>query len=480
ANFNMLRVWGGGIVEDPCFYRRCDEAGIMVWQDFPFACSLYPDDDPGFCAEVQREAETIVRQLRNHPSLVLWCGNNENDWIYARRVATGWQLPTFYGRKIYHEILPEVCARLDPSRPYWPSSPYGGEDPNSDLVGDRHHWDVPINLKDPVERVNFRRWCAERGKFVSEFGVLAPPGEESLRRFLPPGEQHVGSPGWRFHNNLFEMDNLATSLRLTWGEPTSLSLGEYVLATQIIQAEALKMAFEHLRRRQFATSGALFWAYNDCWGAIGWSVVDYTLARKPSFYHVRRALAPLLVSLHPHGNQVELWLTNGTRQDHQCSLEWGVLDLRGSFPDLAHTETVSHANRAQHVATIHLSPAMQAEKGRYLPFGRLLVDGETVAHNRCFLTGFAFKDLRLPPAEIVHSLQQVEGGEEAKWLLQLQATAFAWAVRLQVPSSVWVEDNYFDLLPGERREITLRGRAAHMAELKVTSMNTFRQAKNGY
>jgi beta-mannosidase len=250
ANINMLRIWGGGIVEDPCFYRLCDEAGIMVWQDFLFACSLYPDDNAEFRGIIRREAEAIVRQLRNHACLVLWCGSNENDWITWRRVNAGWRLPTFYGREIYHKILPDVCARLDPTRPYWPSSPYGGDDPNSETSGDRHHWDVPLNLKDPAERLDFRRWGAERGKFISEFGMLAPPSVESLSRFLSPEEVAVGSPGWRFHNNLFEMDNLATSLRLYWGEPESLSLHEYVLATQMIQAEAMKVAVEHQRHRQ--------------------------------------------------------------------------------------------------------------------------------------------------------------------------------------------------------------------------------------
>jgi beta-mannosidase len=469
ANFNMLRIWGGGIYEDPYFYQLCDQAGIMVWQDFMFACSLYPDDDAGFCAEVQREAETIVRQLRNHPCLVLWCGNNENDWIYSRRVHDGWEIPTFYGHRIYHEILPEVCARLDPTRPYWPSSPYGEDDPNSELAGDRHHWDVPINLKDPFERVDFRRWGADRGKFISEYGMLSPPVEDSLRRFLPPDELYVGSPAWDFHNNRFEKDNLATCLRLYWREPEALSLMEYVLATQIIQAEALKYSLEHFRCRKFATSGALFWAYSDCWGAIGWSIVDYYLNKKPAFYYVRRALSPLMVSFHVEEHGLTLWLTNGTLQSYECLVEYGVLDLTASTRQVEMLETVSSANSVRRVTSIPLPPASCEQGGHFVPFARLLVDGHPVSRNRWFLTGFRFKDLCLPPAGIEHTLEQI-GDQE--FGLQLEATAFAWAVRLQVPPSVWVEDNYFDLLPGERHEIMLRGPAADVSRLRVMPMNT--------
>ncbi len=474
ANFNMFRIWGGGIYEDPYFYQLCDQAGIMVWQDFMFACSLYPDDAAGFCAEVQHEAETIVRQLRNHPCLALWCGNNENDWIYDRRVHAGWEMPTFYGRKLYHEILPEVCARLDPTRPYWPSSPYGGDDHNSELVGDRHHWDVPINLKDPIERVDFRRWGTERGKFISEYGMLSPPVEDSLRRFLPSDELHVGSPAWDFHNNQFEKDNLATCLRLYWREPETLSLTEYLLATQIIQAEALKYSLEHFRHRKFATSGALFWMYSDCWGAIGWSIVDYYLNKKPAFYYVRRALAPLLVSFHEEEHGLTLWLTNGTLQSYECLVEYGVLDLTDSTRQVEMLETVSSANSARRMTSIPLPPASREQGGRLVPFAHLLVGGQPVSRNRWFLTGFRFKDLCLPTAEIVHTLEQV-GDQEFR--LQLETTAFTWAVRLQVPPGVWVEDNYFDLLPGERREIVLRGSAADVAKLKVTSMNTVLQAR---
>jgi hypothetical protein len=148
-----------------------------------------------------------------------------------------------------------------------------------------------------------------------------------------------------------------------------------------------------------------------------------------------------------------------------------VLDLQGQADEVAHVDTRGRANQAQRVMTIPLTPAMQAEKGRFVPFARLLVDGQPVASNRCFLTGFAFKDLLLPPVAIEHCLRRASDGDEEEWLVNVQADAFAWGVQLAVPGSAWVEDNYFDLLPGEAREIRLRGRAEDVAQLVVSATN---------
>jgi beta-mannosidase len=134
---NMLRVWGGGIYETEDFYRACDRRGIMVWQDFPFACAMYPEGK-WFVDNVRREAQQAIKGLRNHPSLVLWCGNNENHWA----AHSWWPGAPFGGKKIYDRVLPALVRDLDPSRPYWPGSPWGGRDPNCEARGDRHSWDV--------------------------------------------------------------------------------------------------------------------------------------------------------------------------------------------------------------------------------------------------------------------------------------------------------------------------------------------------
>ena len=320
--------------------------------------------------------------------------------------------------------------------------------------------------------------------------MLSPPTVESLQRFLPIDEQWVGSPSWNFHNNLFEKDNLATCLRLYWQAPLDpkeprgpkvLSLDEYVLATQIIQAEALKSSLEHFRHRKFATSGALFWMYSDAWGAIGWSIVDYYLNRKPAYYYVRRALAPLIVSFHEEvgtvreppdqRNTLALWLTNDTLRTTECVVEYGVMDIIGSTHQVQRVEVISLPNSAQRVTEIsfpdgiHAYPLNKDKEGRFVPTARVLVDGQTVSRNRWFPTGFNFRDNHLPQAEIHHALEQTSDRE---FRLHMESSTFAWAVALHAPPGVWVEDNYFDLLPGEAREIGLRGSEMDVTKLKVT------------
>lgn len=467
CNFNMFRVWGGGIYEDPYFYHLCDQAGIMVWQDFMFACSLYPDDDPEFCQAVGHEARTIIKQLRNHPSIVLWCGNNENDWIYLRRVHTGWELPIFYGGKIYHEILPSICKELDPFRPYWPSSPYGGDEANSELIGDRHHWDVPIGIADPVERVNFYRWAEDRGKFISEYGFLSPPVEESLPRFLPANEICRDAPSWNFHNNLFEKDSLRTCLQQYWQESEALSLEEYIMASQIIQAEALKFSLEEFRHRKFRTSGALFWMYSDCWGSISWSIVDYYLNKKPAFYYVRRALVPLLISFHEVESELMLWLTNDSLKDYECLVEYGILNLMTSASHVETIEVVSYANSARSIMHLPKMDIPDEQKRYTMPFAKLHIDGRITNSNRHFMTGFKFNELHIPQSNIQYHLEEV--GDQ-QFRLKLESNAFAWAVRVKVPPCVYLEDNYFDLLPGQKYEIGLSGPALEIAKLQVGSM----------
>ncbi|MEW5816740.1 MAG: glycoside hydrolase family 2 protein, partial [Spirochaetota bacterium] len=465
ANFNMFRIWGGGIYEDEFFYELCDEMGIMIWQDFMFACSLYPDDDQAFCSEVRREAEEIIRQLGNHPCLVLWCGNNENDWIYHRRVQAGWDLPVFYGQKLYHRILPDLCTRLDPSRPYWPSSPCGGEEPNSEQEGDRHNWEVYVLPKEASERADFSQWSLDRGKFLSEFGLLSPPGKKSLERFIPTDELTVDSPAWRCHNNQFERGFLAASLRLYWVEPEKLTMDEYLLAAQLVQAEALKYAIEHFRRRKFFCSGVLFWQYSECWGSISLSIIDYYLNLKPGYYYVRRAYAPVLLSFQEEENGYSVWITNDTLKNIAGNVEYGLLDLVTSVWNSDIKAFTAEPNCSQRVVSFNIPSLKNVERGRFLLLGRFSDSEGVLAQNRLFLCGFFFKNLYFPDYTLSHQIEQRQPGQ---FRLRLKADRFVWAVQIKVSSSVWLEDNYFDLLPGEEKSIVLKGNEEDMNRLTVT------------
>ncbi|MGH6971721.1 MAG: glycoside hydrolase family 2 protein, partial [Caulobacteraceae bacterium] len=207
ANMNMIRIWGGGVYEHDAFYDLCDELGLLVWQDFMFACAPYPDDDPAFVENVAAEVRAQVKRLRSHPSMALWCGNNENQWIYAGLNEAARRDGPMPGARLYDDVMPALVAELDPTTPYWPSSPWGGPHPDSMIAGDVHDWTVwhgvpPVPVDRPVgkfslepEAVAYTRYAENMSRFVSEYGIQASPAMETLRRALPEDQRALGSPG---------------------------------------------------------------------------------------------------------------------------------------------------------------------------------------------------------------------------------------------------------------------------------------------
>ncbi|NDJ77242.1 MAG: glycoside hydrolase family 2 protein, partial [Chloroflexi bacterium] len=296
ANMNMLRIWGGGIYEHDVFYETCNRLGILVWQDFMFACASYPENNADFVTEVEAEARYQVARLRSHPCLALWCGNNENQWLYDM---VHWDTPGLKvpGSLYYDRILPEVVAELDDQVPYWPGSPYGGNDHNDMADGDRHNWNVwhggfprqfgekPKNDVGP-DGVTFLRYAEDFGRFISEFGMHAAPVYETLRRNIPADQLYHHSPSMDHHNK-DNPKNKGDNLMLTvTGLPQNLD--EYIEFSMIAQAEGLKFGIEHFRRRKPHCSGTLFWQLNDCWPVLSWSVIDYYGFGKAGYYYARR------------------------------------------------------------------------------------------------------------------------------------------------------------------------------------------------
>ncbi len=450
AHFNMFRVWGGGIYEHPFFYEHCARQGIMVWQDFMFACAYYPKD-PAFLKEVEREIEAVVKELRNETAIVLWCGNNELQWLHERnkKISGRFDLE-FPDYEIYHVLMPRLLQSLDSTRPFWPSSPFGGEDPNSEFEGDRHAWNVSILAEDPKERVNYENYARDRGKFISEFGVLAPPSLESLKEFIPYNELFLDSPSWQFHNNVFERENIRGMLREFVKDPEELSFEEYLRYAQILQGEALKFAIEHWRRRKFLTAGVLFWMYSDCWGAIGWTIIDYYLRRKPSYYFVRRAFQPVDLSVKKNEDTVEIFVVNDTTTHRALSLIYGLSCFDGTML-FSESETFRLApNVAERIVTVPLNPIRQREQETFL--WALLYEGNTIIDwERCFFT--RFKDLNLPKTRVSGKIVE----ENGITFLELEAEHFAWSVHVELPQGFLPEDDYFDLFPCVKRRLRIQG-----------------------
>jgi beta-mannosidase len=292
-NMNMLRVWGGGLYETDAFYDACDEAGVLVWQDFPFACQYYPEDERTLTA-VRRQAAENVRRLRNHPSLALWCGNNENLTMFQ----SGWDDPTrhpprYYGERLYDGVLPEVLRELDPERPYIPTSPWGGTKANDGGIGDQHYWDVWHG------RGDWKYYEDSTARFCSEFGFAAAPGHAALASMLPgvadPLSLDFRDARVRFHDKTLKgYETFAGFVELHY--PPANNLEEWAFFSQLNQRDALRHGIEHYRRSEFCR-GALVWQINDCWPVQSWAVLDSTGEYKAAAYELRRLFAGALASI---------------------------------------------------------------------------------------------------------------------------------------------------------------------------------------
>ncbi|MGQ9880681.1 MAG: beta-mannosidase [Armatimonadota bacterium] len=456
ANMNMLRVWGGGISESPEFYNACDEMGILVWQDFMFSCAAYPDDDEDFVREVRREAEAMVKQLRNHPSIALWCGNNEDQWIDSM---IHWNEPDFpfFGRRIYEEVLPEVCARHDPSRLYWQGSPWGGDDANSDKAGDKHNWQVWAGMIYPrtsreeprsnptPEGVSYRHYAHDKGRFISEFGIHGAPALRTLQRNIPPDQFFYDSEAMLYRIKDPDTSRKERMFEAHVWQPRDMQ--EFTILSQMVQAEGLKFGIEHYRRRKFECSGALFWQLNDCWPGISWSAIDYYLNPKGAYHYVARAFAPLLYTFRQEEDgSVTLWGGNDTLEPASSDLRIRRMRLDGTvLSDEVHRVKVP-ANSSQQL--LHLDPPSDAVAEFLVVQVR---KGDPAPDNIHFFE--EWKRLKMPKAT-VRAVFTPLGEEGCRWQCELSAESYAHFVHLVFPQdAVQSSDNYLFLLPGEPRVV---------------------------
>jgi beta-mannosidase len=301
---NMLRVWGGGLYESDTFYDAADELGLLVWQDFAYACSYYPDDEASQVI-ARGEALAALTRLRHHPSLALWCGNNENLTMYFDKWGGAEGHPArYYGETIYERVLPELIAELDSGRPYIPSSPYGGEAPNGGGTGDQHYWDVWHG------RGDYPFYADSSARFSSEFGFASAPGRQALGRMLhgieTPLEQSIRHPLARWHDKTAKgYDTFVGYVELHY--PRSENLEEWSYYSQLNQRDALRFGIEHYRRSEFC-KGALIWQLNDCWPVQSWAVIDSEGDYKAAAFDLRRLYAPLLLSIEKRGDLARLWV----------------------------------------------------------------------------------------------------------------------------------------------------------------------------
>lgn len=324
AGMNMLRIWGGGLYESDDFYELCDELGLLVWQDFPFACAYYPEDDAAAQA-LRREAGANIRRLRNHASLAIWCGNNENLEMYSSAWGgAGCQPPRYYGERLYDEVLPQLLGELDSGRPYIPSSPHGGSSPNALSEGDQHYWDVWHGRGDWIH------YDDSHTRFSSEFGFAASCSAHAWARVLGPTEEdpqalarrtELDTPVVRWHDKTGKGQGTFRGF-VELHYPPAECLADWIYSSQLNQRDAMRYAIEHYRRST-TCRGALIWQLNDCWPVQSWALIDSELQPKMSHFELRRLTRPLLLSVHRRPQGLQIWVI----LDNSAAARSGTLKL---------------------------------------------------------------------------------------------------------------------------------------------------------
>ncbi|MFI5690876.1 glycoside hydrolase family 2 protein [Kribbella sp. NPDC051586] len=328
AGMNLLRVWGGGIYESEDFYDVCDELGILVWQDFLFACAAYSEDEP-LRSEVEAEAREAVTRLSKHASLAVWNGNNENIWGY---VEWSWRVPLAgrpWGAGYYLELLPKIVAELDPRTPYSAGSPYSFDQfihPNDERHGTMHIWDV-------WNQVDYTTYREYKPRFVSEFGFQGPPAWSTLTSVVHDAPLDPYGSQMLVHQKAFE-GNLKLERGLGEHLPAWKDIDDWHWTTQLNQARAVAYGIEHFRSLFPLNTGAVVWQLNDNWPVVSWAAVDGHGIRKPLWYALKRVYADRLLTVQPredglvvaaHNDTDETWTTEVTVTRRSTAREGEVL-----------------------------------------------------------------------------------------------------------------------------------------------------------
>lgn len=465
AHVNMLRVWGGGIYESEDFYELCDERGVLVWQDFPFACAAYPETDP-LRAEIEAEVRENVSRLASHASLALWNGGNETMWGYRD---WGWREEMDvrpWGHGYYTELLPRLVAQLDPTRFYCANSPYNPHHPidalhpNDENHGTRHEWQVWNELDYTAYRDHVPRFC-------SEFGFQAPPTMATLRRWIHDEPLSPESPAFLLHQKADD-GNGKLDRGFAPHLPQPAGFTDWHWTTQLNQARAVAFGIEHFRSWWPRTAGAIVWQLNDCWPVTSWSAIDGDGRPKPLWYALRRAYAPRLFTIQPREGRSVLIAVNDT-------------DAAWAGPTRLERRTFDGEVKAATVVEIRVEPrsAVRIEIPAALLAAEdpkreaLLVDEGEVRAVHTFLDDL---ELAYEPQPLIAHATAVDGGYEVR----VRARSFARDVSILADGlapDAEVDDMLVTLLPGQAHTFFVRT-AEHVDPARLTEPAVLRSAND--
>lgn len=472
ANMNMLRVWGGGIYEDDYFYDLCDEYGILVWQDFMFACSIYPAEGE-LLENIRLEAIDNVRRLRNHPSIAIWCGNNEcqDAWFNWGWKARHEKENQTYANKIweqfknqYYKVLPAVVAEYGSGIAYTPSSPFADYGIGSnDHEGDRHYWDV-WHGKKPITDYN-----REKSRFFSEYGFQSFPEFESVKIYAPEERDwNITSEVMMSHQRGGDHANKLIENYLLNEYYTPKDFKSFLYIGQILQGDAIKTAIEAHRRDMGYCMGTLFWQHNDSWPVASWSSRDYYGRWKAQHYFTRKAFRDILVSPIEEEDVLNVYIISDRLKEVKGSLVVKVLSLDGSVLNTQTQKVSLKANSSSKVFSQKLDDVLKGANRSNVVINTEFTADKTYTNNY-FLE--KQKDINYPKVNITPQVEAITGG----FNVSLTSDKYARGVFMSIEGiDNFFHDNYFDILPGETVAVKVDSKlslADFKKQLKIMSLS---------
>ncbi len=459
GNMNMLRVWGGGIYESEVFYNLCDELGILVWQDFMFACAAYPSHEE-FLENVKEEVRQNVERLSTHASIAIWCGNNENEWNWYKEQNQSFnEMP---GHKIFSDLIPDILRGIDPLRPYRVSTPFGDdEDPNSTTSGNRHQWDIWSMWTDYDKVVD------DKSLFVSEFGFQGPANIATLENCIPKNERHVQSRLFEFHNK--QVDGNERIIRFLASHlPINTNWDDYIYLAQLNQGLALKTCLEHWRFSSGETNGAIIWQLNDCWPVTSWSMIDSDHTPKLAYHFVKNVFAPVALSFRKKGECNVLMALNDN--DTAVSTRLEVVSIHsesGQIIVIANEQISLPAGSCNPVNELNLK--LSNDKSVIHVATLYNMQGEIV--HRTYLTLLPWKHLNLKSARVKKSLKK----KNDEWFVLIKAKNPACFVDI-IGKGLNFSPRGMIILPGEKiyvRVHSLSQREPDIRDISVYTLNDY-------
>ncbi|MCG8475120.1 MAG: hypothetical protein MI784_06565 [Cytophagales bacterium] len=451
ANMNMIRVWGGGIYEQDYFYELADELGLLVWQDFMFACTMYPGDT-AFMRRVEQEAEYNIRRIRNHPSLALWCGNNE---VQVGWENWGWQQGRGYSsedstrmyedyKKLFTKMLPEKVQALDSGRFYFPSSPISNWGKKQDFAyGDNHYWGVWWGRR-PFE--SFKEYIP---RFMSEFGFQSFPEMSTIRKFSTKEDWSIDSKVMKTHQKS-SIGNVTIQQYMDRWYRRPNSFEQFVYVSQVLQAEGMSMGLEAHRRAMPYCMGTLYWQLNDSWPVASWSGIDYYGNWKAMHYFVKKAFEPVLLSPTMDNGMLRLFVVNDLLETQDLTMKWELVSFDGKLLKKDEMALQAKPNSSKMYWEKPVKHLLNGEDSTSSFLRASLWKGNDRICERAFFFSKP-KYLKLKKVPVDLKIDKLKNGG---YQLRLRAESLVKNVFLRNESAAgkW-SDNYFDLLPKQEKTV---------------------------